>query len=290
MKSVLVGVWSPFHGQTCNTSNAVAIATRMAVTRAVKILLMHNTINKSNMENAFFDDIANYEKDATSIFEESGIDAMMKLAKTSQLCPSNFSDYTNILIRERLEMLFGTFRKDLASQELMTEQIQYIIKCARDTYKFVFLDINAGHGDLSVKTLELADVLIISLNQNMEVLKSYFERKEWHPVLDNKPHILLLGNYDENSMYNIERIRKKFNFNGDIYPIYRNVNFADAFNHHKVIELLSTPNKKDDFGLFLTGLDTIIKKLMELSDLDDISLYDPLEQKTFFDRMFGIFR
>lgn len=81
MKSLLVGVWSPFHGQTCNTSNAVAIAVRMAVTRTFKTLLMHNSTNKSNLENAFFADIAN-NNTISNIFDESGMDALMKLART----------------------------------------------------------------------------------------------------------------------------------------------------------------------------------------------------------------
>lgn len=291
MKSVLIGFWSPFHGQTCNTSNAVAVATRMAVTRNFKTLLMHNTINKSNMENAFFSDTS-IDNDISSVFDESGIDAMMKLAKTGQLCPANFKDYANILIEERLEVLLGT-RRDGAVKELMLEQIQYIINCARDTYNFVILDINAGHGELSLKTLDLADMLIVSLNQNMEVIRSYFQRKEWDPVLENKPHMLVISNYDNESVFNIERIRKEFNYYGEIYLIPRNVKYMDFYNEHKVLDYFTaTLNKKavkEEIDFFKC-LDEIIKKIIYIYNLDDISSYDPLEQKTIFDKMFGIFR
>lgn len=294
MNSVLVGVWSPFHGQTCNTSNAVAIATRMAVNRTFKTLMMHNTINKSNMENAFFSDTV-IDDNISSVFDESGIDAMMKLAKTGQLSPSSFRDYANILIEDRLELLLGTVRKDGSSQELMLEQIQYIVNCARKAYNFVILDINAGYGELSLKTLELADVLMISLNQNMEVLRTYFDRKEWHPVLENKPHMLLLGNYDEKSEFSIERIRKEFDYYGEIYPIPRNVKFMDSYNQHKVLDYFtavpaSKKKSNGDESTFFKSIDEIIKKIIYLSNLDDLSTYNPLEQKTIFDKLFGAFR
>jgi len=290
MKSVLIGVWSPFHGQTCNTSNAVAIAARMAITRTFKTLLMHNTINKSNMENAFFSDTSTNNEDMSSVFDESGIDALMKLAKTSQLCPANFKDYANILIPDRMEILLGT-RKD-GTQELMTEQINYILNCAKEAYNFVIMDINAGHSELSLKTLDLVDMLIISLNQNMEVLRTYFERKEWNSVLENKPHMLVLGNYDEKSTYDIERIRKEFNYYGEIYPIYRNVKFMDSFNNHKVLDYFTSLPKKLEGteAAFFKNLDLIIKKIIFLSSLDDINSYNPLEQKTLFDKLFGVFR
>jgi len=296
MKSILIGFWSPFHGQTCNTSNAVAIATRIAVTRTFKSLLMHNTINKSNMENAFFSDTST-DNDISSIFDESGIDATMKLAKTGHLNPVNFKNYTNILIQERLEILLGTARKDGAVKELMLEQIEYIINCARDAYDFVFLDINAGHGELSLKTLELVDMLIISLNQNMEVLSSYFLRKEWDPVLENKPHILVMSNYDDKSTFNIERIRKEFNYYGEMYPIPRNVRFMDFYNEHKILDYFtstSTLNKKEAVNKeefrFFNCLDEIIKRIIHVYNLDDMSTFNPLEQRTIFDKMFGIFR
>jgi hypothetical protein len=293
MKSLLIGVWSPFHGQTGNTSNAMAIAVRLALTRTFKILLMHNSINKSNLENAFFADSSN-SNTISNIFDESGMDALMKLARTSQLCAANFRDYANIFIPERLELLLGTTRRDSHSRGLMLEQITYIVNCARKAYEFVILDINAGCGELSTKTLDLADILIVSLSQNMEVLRTYFERREWNPVIEDKPHLLILGNYDENSIFNISRIRREFDYCGELYIMPRNVKFMDAINQHDILkyftELQMKKKMPDTEADFMKCLDIVINKIISLFRLDDVNTYNPLVQKTMFDKMFGVYR
>ncbi len=293
MKSLLIGVWSPFHGQTCNTSNAMAIAVRLALTRTFKILLMHNSINKSNLENAFFSDSFNANT-ISNIFDESGMDALMKLARTGQLCAANFRDYANIFIPDRLELLLGTTRRDSHSRGMMLEQITYIVNCARKAYEFVILDINAGCGELSTKTLDLADVLIVSLSQNMEVLRTYFERREWNPVIEDKPHLLILGNYDENSIFDIPRIRREFDYHGDLYVIPRNVKFMDAINQHEILKYFTDIQMKkkmhDTEAEFMKCLDIVINKVISLFRLDDVNSYNPLVQKTMFDKMFGVYR
>ena len=291
MKSLPIGDRSLLHAQTCNTSNAIAIATRMAVTRTFKILMMHNMINKSNLENAFLGDSDNTE--IANIFDESGIDAMMKLAKTNQLSASNFKDYADILVPDRLELLPGTIKRDGQVRELMLEQISYIVNCAREAYEYVILDINAGYGELSIKTLNLADLLIVSLNQNMEVLRTYFDRKEWDTALENKPHLLVLGNYDETSEYDVDRIRKEFDYKGEMYVVPRNTRLMDAINRHDALSYfagMGTKKVKGPDKDFIKCLDMIIDKIMFISKLDDINTYNPLVQKTLFDKMFGVFR
>jgi cellulose biosynthesis protein BcsQ len=254
---------------------------------------MHNSTSKSNLENAFFPDAA-VRASISNIFDESGMDALMKLARTNQLCSGNFRDYANSLIPDRLELLPGTARRDPRSSRLLLDQITYIVNCAREAYEFVILDINAGYGELSTKTLDLADVLIISLSQNMEVLRTYFERREWNPVIEDKPHLLVLGNYDENSIFTVPRIRKEFAYSGELFVVPRNVRFMDSVNQHEVLQYFAglqtkkkIPGEEADF---MKCLDHIIEKIICLFRLDNVNTYNPLMQKTMFDKMLGVFR
>ena len=179
MKNILVSFWSPFHGQTCTTSNAVAVGTYISITHKLKILLMNNLIHKSNMESAF---LLN-DDDDTAIFDDSGIDSLMKLAFSSKLSPENISDYSKILIPNRLELLIGTSKTRQNDLNKLSDVIKYIATCAKETYDIIICDTNASlHGDLSIKMLDISDIVIINLNQNIEVLKSYFHKIEWHPV------------------------------------------------------------------------------------------------------------
>lgn len=288
--SFFAGFWSPFHGQTCTTSNAVAVGTYLGVTRSIRTLLLHNMITKSNMENAFFPPV---EDDGTEIFDETGIDSLMKLAKSSMLCPVSLKDYTSILIQDRLELLIGTSKRSTSYYEVLTDMIQYIVSCAIQAYDIVICDINAGRGDISLKALELVDLVVVNLNQNMEVLRTYFHRKEWHPLLDNKPHILVLGNYDADSKYNVKFIKRTFGYDKEIYTIPRHLPFMEAHNNHDMLKFFMSninAQKNNTHIDFMYNVGLICKSILEYAKIDTENTLNPLERPTLFDFLLKAFK
>lgn len=295
MRSITIGTWSPYHGQTGNTTNCVALSVRMAFTHTLKILLMHNTPEKSGMERAFYDAEAGFglADISSSVLRETGIDAVIKLMRTGQLDEASFVDYVSVLAKDRLEMLVGSRQTDSNARNIMQGQIQTIIDCAKRRYDMIFLDIASGTSTLSDETMSVTDLILVSLNQNEEVLTSYFSRRDWCPTLDLKPHILLVGNFDESSAWSIARIRKTYGYQGEIYPIPRYSKWLDAHNDHKVLELFSgiTPKMlKKSFvdATYFHALDTVIKRILFMSGLDENHTFNPLETRTLFDKLLKI--
>jgi hypothetical protein len=280
-KESLVAFWSPYHGQTCTTSNLVALGTYIGFKYNIKTLLMHSQFKKSNLENAYFhakDDIE------AMLFDESGIDAIERLARTKQLSVSNFVDYTKTLLGGRLDILVGTEKSNEVVFQKILDTIQYILMCAKQTYDLVLCDVNSGtQNAITNKSLELADLIVVNLNQNVEVLGSFFNKEDWLEELDKKEHIILISNYDSNSKYSIKYIKRLFKCDAEIFGVSRNVHFMDHHNDHGVLRYFQgnyDVEKTDDNFEMMRDLDDISKYVLDFLKFD-INLIDkPIDNKS----------
>jgi hypothetical protein len=282
-KAVLAVFWSPFHGQTGQTSNLAALGTYIGIKYNIRTLLMHSQFTKSNLENAFF----NQGGDALeALFDEKGIDALERLAMTRQLSSANFTDYTTVILSERLEILNGTSRKIADTDERMADTLPYILSCAKQSYDLILLDVNSGMGSkLTGIALNYADLIIVNLNQNMEVLKAYFKAEDIGPLSADKERLVLLGNYDRNSKYNARYIRRIFNYEDEIYAIPRNTAFMDEYNDHNVLRYIFANYEVDSWDgshEFMEMLEAVSKRIVEVHGINVSGLVKPLRQKTFF--------
>lgn len=330
MKTVVVGAWSPYHGQTGNTSNCLALAVRLAFTHSFRSLLMHSTLEKSGMERAFYDesDQMGLAGLKSQILIETGIDAVLKLIRTGQLQERSMMDYATVLVRDRLEMLPGSLKGDAVTRRILTDRICEIVDCTRNQYDLVFLDVASGTSDLAARALEACDLVLVSLNQNAEVLTNYYQRRDWMDVLDRKPHLILIGQYEQESDWSIAHIRKKFAYKGEIYPMPRNSRWMDAHNDHRVLELFHSMSRKNSNHLppesdcvretdimyltenpapvesssvtwdlhstkgmdrkWLAALDRVLGRILFMASLDDRHSFNPIEKRTLFDKILMI--
>lgn len=281
-KNLLVGFWSPYHGQTCTTSSLVAVGTYIGITQNIKTLLMHSKFDKSNLENAFL----SKHEDIEVLFDETGIDSLQRLAKTNQLTSENFTDYTKTLIKNRLDLLVGTNKASREIYAKILDTLQYILVCAKKCYDLVLCDVNAGIQDeITNKILECVDLIVICLNQNVQVLEAFFTKKEWLPVLDKKKYTILLGNYDRSSKYSARYIKRLFDYSGKIYTIPRNTDFMDAYNDHGVIQYFfanhDTSNKDSDNYFFICEVRNISKWIIQHINIQSDLLEKPVESFSF---------
>ncbi|TYQ16017.1 UNVERIFIED_CONTAM: hypothetical protein Cloal_2518 [Acetivibrio alkalicellulosi] len=287
---ILISFWGPRHGQAGQTTNAVALATYMGVMYNIKTLIMHSQHEMSNMESAYFEKIEDLQ---SVLFDETGIDALERLAMTRQLTPANFSDYTKNLIEGRLDILIGTSKKTLASFESMSNSIQYILTCARQKYDVTICDLSSGDSfEITEKALKLSDIIVINLNQNIELLKSYFEREETEAIKD-KTKIILLGNYEMESLYNKKNILAFFSIKEQMYSIPRNVNFMDYYNNHEVIKFFMSnydvgPDDKN--FIFIKELNELSRYILKELKLDSKYVEKPIEYVSLFSSIKDIFK
>lgn len=289
--NILISFWSPYHGQTCTTSNLVAIGTYLGIKYNLKSLLMHSQFEKSNLENAFYSSNDDIE---SMLFDENGIDAIERLARTKQLNSENFTDYTKTILNNRLDLLMGTSKKSEIGYEKMIETISYILSCAKSAYDIVLCDVSAGStNEVTKRTLEMSDLIIVNLNQNLEILKSFFNKNEWHEGLDNKKYIILLGNYDSNSKYTAKYIKRLFNYEDEIFYINRNIDFLDNHNDHTILRFFFSNidnNRLDNNFEFMQGISKISARLIEEMKIEEELLKKSLKNSSLFDEIIGVFK
>jgi hypothetical protein len=246
---------------------------------------MNCQTQKSNLESAYFDDV-NTE---ALLFEDTGIIALERLAITKQLSLENFKDYAKTLIGKRLDIITGESNINQKANDEIIATINYIISCARNCYDIVFCDAGSGlKNKTAMKIIENSDKIIVNLNQNIRLLKHFFENDDIKRVLDKKEYCIVLGNYEPNSIYTARYIKRLFGYDDEIFTTPRNYDFMDAFNDHNVIEYFFSNydvRHEDSNYFFMNELRRIAEKIIGYLKIDKNLILCPIKSDSIFSQI-----
>ncbi|MEG2983586.1 MAG: hypothetical protein RR835_02720 [Peptostreptococcaceae bacterium] len=285
---MLITFWSPYHGQSGTTSNAISMAVNMALNYDLKVLLTHSKYTKSNMEYAF-----DNENGSNSLkFDDTGIDSVSRLVKVNKLEKDDFKNYTKTLIHNRLELLSGSKKLYKESYEDIDINFINILKCAKKAYDAVIVDVNSGICDKCTnKVLNESDIVVININQNEILIKDLFSNEKWKSILEKKDKILLLGKYDKNSKCTYNYVERTYKYRDKIYTVPYSSDFMDACNNHNVIKFfkanVSNISNKENCS-FMLELDKLSERLIDMMELEKEK--DVIKNTTFTESIKGIFK
>ncbi|NJD01830.1 MAG: hypothetical protein FIA99_04370 [Ruminiclostridium sp.] len=282
--SKVVAFWSPFQGQTGQTLAVASAGSYIGINYNISTLLMHTHFTRSNLENVFLPS----EKDIKSIlFDEKGIDAVVKLARTKQLSDRSLTDYTTSLVPGRLEILAGTSKTGSEAFTRITETLPYIIACARKSFDLVLCDANPGsNSDITGIILENSDLVVVCLNQNLEVLKEFFKGHLLHPEIQNKKYIILLGNYHKDSIYTSGYIKRLFKYQNAVYTLPRCTGLMDAYNSHDILKHFFTNNdvkEPDNNNMVIHEVEKLASRIILELETDLGLLLNPVKKYSLID-------
>lgn len=222
--------WSPIHGQGGNTSNIVALAIAMALGEytPTRSLLTHTQLTRSNMEFLF-------NKEKRSSFDDKGMDALERLVKSNLLKGDAIQDYTDTLIRDRLDLLAGSQKAEIStSKELAWRSV---LEMAKLQYDFIWTDVHSGHRQaLTLNLLEESDLVIVNLPQNRYVLDRFFNGDDFPTPLKTRDYIIVIGQYDPTSVLSLKNIKRNYNVKMPIYSISYSSEFNNALNVQRIQE------------------------------------------------------
>ncbi|MBL0385847.1 chromosome partitioning protein ParA [Tumebacillus sp. ITR2] len=231
-----VAFWGNAHGQVATTANVVASATIIGLEYALRTLVAHTHWSRSTLESAFLKYFTGRE-DSLITFNDTGLDALERLARSGRLTPEIIQDYTNPILKDRLDLLTGTTKPDEAMFESIHEVIQGIFYAAKQFYNLTLLDLNSGQqNQLSMTMLQGSDLIVVNLNQNINLLERFFSKEDWPEILNEKPFIVVLGSYDPQSKYSAQNIARRFRYKDPIYTVPYCTDFLDALNDRKVLD------------------------------------------------------
>lgn len=266
--------------ETGKTMSLVAIATNMAIEYNTRILVISTTNAEDKIKNAFIDVkqknnlitkiLGNGTSNAVDL--ESGIEGLAKLSRSNRITPKVIPDYTNIIFKNRLELLLGCKGHELKEYEVVGEYTK-IIMAANQSYDKVFVDLDYNVNETVRKEiLNISDVIVINTSQRLISLQEIKEENIQNQHLKSNKTIVLMGKYDQYSKYNFKNITRFLGEKQTVLTIPYNTLFFEACEEAKVVDLFLKLKKikeeTDRNYLFMQEVnratETILEKLKEV--------------------------
>ncbi|MCP1186574.1 hypothetical protein [Paenibacillus sp. 1781tsa1] len=225
-----IALWGMQHGLGV-TSATAALAAFIGLEYDVRTLVSQPQRTDGDMERFFNKTINQYNRQFFAI-GGLGLDSLERVAKSSKLERNSVKNYTLMVERNRLDLLWGSERLNRPQQGSI-EAVNMVFRMAAEYYGISLLDARSGQdNEVSNSLISDADLVVICVNQNISVLEKYFDnqRKHWPEVLDEKPHLLLMTQYDPMSKYKIKNIANKYKLKAPILTIPYNTSFKDHLN------------------------------------------------------------
>lgn len=237
----IVAFWSNEKEETSKTASIVATATITAIDNNIKSLLI-STVNRDNsLETCFWSSnkiqnlVAQISGTRQSNALESGIDALVKLKNSNKLTPEIIPNYTKMVFKNRLEIVFGS---TITSKELLeknSKDYKDVISIANKHYDIVFIDLNKGMDEeMSKDILAMSDLVVINISQSLTTIDNYIKFATENLQFDMRKSILAVGRYDVKSKYNLKNIVRYIGAKQNIYAIPYNTLFFEAIGEGNV--------------------------------------------------------
>lgn len=281
----IVTFWNDGREQSGKTLTSVAIATKMAIERNYKILLLSTSFNDPTMKNCFgVNEIQRnlkiFGNKSNNIAVENGIEGLSKLIMSNKLTPNVITDYTKVIFKGRLEVISGyegakdkTFEQKLDDYRKMEECYPELIRTANQYYDMVIVDVDKLlHTSVKEEILRISNVNVYVFLQKLSSLNKYNELKQIDQEISGPKAIPVIGRYDKRTKYNIKNVTKYLGIKKELNVIPDNLLFYEAAEEANVVDLfLRLKNVKDttdDNYIFtdhiLKLMNDIIKRLQEL--------------------------
>lgn len=270
--------------QTGKTLTSVAVATKMAIERNLKILLISTAYKDETMKNCYWKDVVVQKKilgmKNAGVGVNNGIEGLAKLIASNKIQPSIITDYTKVIFKGRLEVLNGY----IGTSEKTEEQNRYdyektsecygdLVRLANQYYDIVLVDLDNDLSETVKKDiLSSSNLNIFVTTQKLSSLDKYNNLKNTNKEIIGPKYIPVIAKYDKNSKYNKKNIMRYLEEKKDINLIPYNILFFEAAEEADVVELFlklrNIKDTNDDNYIFMEEVlklvDLIIKRLQEL--------------------------
>ena len=274
----IITFWSNEKNETAQTLSMAAVATYMAIEHNYKILILSTKYQDKTLEECFWD----LSKSKALIREitgnkkvslDSGIDGLIKIIASNKTSPEIVTNYTKIVFKDRLDVLFSTEESKTEEEYMGVKKIYpEIIKTANQYYDLVFVDLNKGlDEEYNKEILEMSDVIMVNLTQRLRLINDFAKLREEEEFLKKRNIMLLLGRYDKFSKYSVKNIARFYHMKKEPLDVPYNTLFFEACSEGKIADFflrMHNLDKADRNAVFIGEVkkiaESIIYKLQEL--------------------------
>lgn len=268
-----VAFWSPLQGGSGSTAHTISVASMIGLEYRVRMLLGHGGAVGERVEGAFQSGQVALDHSFVS-FNDCGMDALERLCLNRRLNKENIRDYTIPLMPERFDFVTGNAKKEGTLPGYRPSLLPSILSCANEYYDLVLMDAGCGNEDLDNKgdgaLLNNADLIVVSLTQNIKALEAFFSGGKLPEALHNKPYIIVVGRYDRDSHCTLQNMKRRFKFKGSIHGIPYSTDFLDAWNMQAVLPFIHRSrhmNSHQSAAPFYESIRSLAKDIMDQLNL-----------------------
>lgn len=278
----IITFWNNGKEETGQTMSVIAMASVMAVEHNLKILVVETAFDDKTLELAYGGQdrnkaiIKSIIKDASKASIDNGIDGLIKNAYSGRLTPDIIPNYTGIVYKNRLEILYGVknIENEISKVQYEKTRAKYkdIILNASKYYDMVIVDLDRHVNDETTQQiLEMSNIIVYNTEQKIDTINKFIELRKEEPFFARSNVMLNIGKFDKHSKYNESNLIRYTGIKKDILNVPYNTLYFEAAREEKVADLFLKARKisdNDKNALFINAInkdvERIIYKLQEL--------------------------
>ncbi len=260
-----VAFWSNVSGKCYNTANIAAISVMNSLLYDDTTLIFENNSGIGNLKDVFLQSTGvSVVRENSGYYPQTGMDLLVRRAK-SGICEKGGMIRSIVkLVNGRL--LYIPRRYDI-SNEVFEFELNMVLDMLMPMFESyagnVFIDTSDNHNASTHSILDMADVVVVSMCQNKQVMDDIF--RNYSSVLDKA--FFVIGNYEKYSRMDRTAISKRYHIPSErIAVIPYNYRFREALSEGNVISFIEkfiNCKKRDDNYYFVSELKNTVCLLKE---------------------------
>lgn len=237
----IITFWNGTKEQCGNTASALALATYMAIERNIKILFVSTSLKDYSVEDSFWikkkNGFLSMLGGNPGIISQAGIEGLDRIIRSNKLTPEIITDYSKIVLKNRLELLLGVNSSESQYEEIRGKYPS-IIELADKYYDLVVIDLDPKLGPtIQENILKKSDIIIGMIPQKLKEIEKVVDKIQKNPYIKEKI-MLTIGKYDDKTKYNAKNIsRNVLKQKNIINTVPYNSLYFEAMQEGKVIDL-----------------------------------------------------
>lgn len=203
--------WSNVRGQCGTTLHTTCIAAIQAMINKEKVIMMENHDHIVNIASCMRNDRESnmVRESSMNNYYSYGLESLM-----SQFINVDIATEKSLIIKNSItfgnDMIYYLPHGYLRNMDLLDYQfgknMGILFSCLERYFNAVYVDVFASENSSTKTILQAADVVIVNLNQNSNVIRHFFEN---FSSLREKA-VFLIGNYYSDKYNSIEELRRKY--------------------------------------------------------------------------------
>ena len=275
----IVTFWNADREQSGVSISTVAVATKMAIERNLKVLIVSAAYNDSTIKNCFWKENAVRKQimadRSSSIAIENGVEGLSRLIASNKIEPENITDYTHVIFKDTLEVLDGymenptkTKEENLRDYKTISAVYPAILNVANQYYDMVLVDLSRELDEgVRNEILKMATINLYIAGQKLRSLDYYIQLKMDNPIVAEPKNIIVIGKYSHYSKYNKSNLQKYLREKRELSVIPFNILLYEAAEEVGVVDLFYRLSKikdtTDSNYIFMKELDKLVEKIIE---------------------------